>query len=94
MRNKMARLVHCEKLGTEEEGLESIPFPGPKGQYIYDHISQKAWKEWIAMQTVLINEHRLASFELKAKKLIESEREKFLFGSGFQMPEGYVPLKS
>jgi hypothetical protein len=49
MRNIMARLVHCKKLGTEEEGLESIPFPGPKGQYIYDHISQKAWQEWIIL---------------------------------------------
>jgi Fe-S cluster biosynthesis and repair protein YggX len=36
------------------------------------------------MQTVLINEHRLSSFEPKAKALIESEREKFLFGTDFQ----------
>ena len=42
---------------------------------------------------MLINEHRLASFEAKAKKLIEEEREKFLFGNDFQMPEGYVPQK-
>ncbi len=90
----MARLVNCVKLGTEEEGLESIPFPGEKGQYIFEHVSQKAWKEWMAMQTVLINEHRLASFEPKAKKLIEEEREKFLFGTDFQTPEGYVPEKA
>jgi len=87
----MARLLMCAKLGTEEQGLESVPFPGAKGQYIYDHVSQKAWKEWIDMQTMLINEHRLASFEPKAKQLIEEEREKFLFGSDFQAPEGYVP---
>lgn len=89
----MARLVNCAKLGTEEEGLDSVPFPGAKGQYIYDHVSKKAWQEWLNMQTMLINEHRLASFEPKAKKLIEEEREKFLFGTGFQMPEGYVPVK-
>lgn len=90
----MARLVQCMKLGTEEEGLDSLPFPGPKGQYIYDNVSQKAWKEWTSMQTMLINENRLASFEPKAKKMIEEEREKFLFGTGFQMPEGYIPPKS
>ena len=89
----MARLVNCAKLGTEAEGLDAAPFPGSKGQYIYDNVSQKAWQEWLGMQTMLINENRLASFEPKAKKLIEEEREKFLFGSGFQMPEGYVPLK-
>jgi len=94
MRNKMARLVNCVKLGTEEEGLESAPFPGEKGQFIYENVSQKAWQEWLAMQTILINEHRLASFEPKAKQLILEEREKFLFGDDFQMPEGYVPEKS
>lgn len=87
----MARLVNCAKLGEEAEGLEAAPFPGAKGQYIYENVSQKAWQEWLAMQTMLINENHLASFEPKAKQLIETEREKFLFGTGFQMPEGYVP---
>ncbi|SMG64872.1 [weak similarity to] Fe(II) trafficking protein YggX [methanotrophic bacterial endosymbiont of Bathymodiolus sp.] len=45
------------------------------------------------MQTMLINENRLSSFESKAKKMVEEERDKFLFGSGFQMPEGYIPPK-
>lgn len=82
------------KLGTEEEGLESAPFPGAKGQYIYENVSQKVWQEWLGMQTMLINENHLASFDPKAKKLIEEEREKFLFGTGFQMPEGYIPPAS
>ncbi len=89
----MARLVNCVKLGTEEEGLESAPFPGAKGQYIFENVSNKAWQEWLTMQTMLINENRLASFEAKAKELVEAEREKFLFGTDFQMPEGYVPQK-
>jgi len=89
----MAKLVNCVKLGTEEEGLESAPFPGAKGQYIFENVSNKAWQEWLTMQTMLINENRLASFETKAKELVEAEREKFLFGTDFQMPEGYVPQK-
>ena len=89
----MTRYVNCVKLGTSEEGLTSLPFPGAKGQYIYDNVSQKVWKEWISMQTMLINENRLSSFESKAKKMVEEERDKFLFGSGFQMPEGYIPPK-
>ena len=89
----MARIVKCMKLGVEAEGLDSPPFPGPKGQFIYDNISQQAWQEWMNMQTMIINEQRLASFDPKAKKLLEEEREKFLFAGGFEMPEGYVPQK-
>ncbi len=89
----MARTVKCMKLGVEAEGLDSPPFPGPKGQFIYDNVSQQAWQEWMNMQTMIINEQRLASFDPKAKKLLEEEREKFLFAGGFEMPEGYVPQK-
>lgn len=87
----MTRLVKCLKLGVEAEGLETPPFPGVNGQRIFEHISQQAWKEWLAMQTMIINERRLASFDPAAKKILEAEREKFLFSGGFEMPEGYVP---
>lgn len=90
----MARMIHCAKLGIEAEGLNSPPFPGPKGQYIYENISRQVWQEWLNTQTMLINEHKLASFEPKARKFLEQEREKFLFADGFEMPEGYVPPKS
>ncbi len=90
----MARMIKCLKLGIEAEGLDSPPFPGPKGQFIYENISKQAWQEWMNMQTMIINEQRLASFDSKAKKLLEEEREKFLFSGGFEMPEGYVPQKN
>ncbi len=89
----MTRMVQCIKLGVEAEGLESPPFPGPKGQYIFENISKQAWQEWLNMQTMIINEQRLASFDPAAKKILEQEREKFLFAGGFEMPEGYVPQK-
>ena len=89
----MARMVKCVKLGREAEGLEQPPFPGPKGQYIFDHVSKQAWLEWMQVQTMIINERRLASFDPGAKKILEEEREKFLFSGGFEMPEGYVPQK-
>lgn len=87
----MTRMVNCMKLGKEAEGLDAPPFPGINGQRIFDHISKQAWKEWMAMQTMIINERRLASFEPETKKILEAEREKFLFAGGFQMPEGFVP---
>jgi Fe-S cluster biosynthesis and repair protein YggX len=87
----MTRMVKCLKLGVEAEGLDTPPFPGVNGQRIFDHISKQAWKDWLAMQTMIINERRLASFDPASKKILEEEREKFLFAGGFEMPEGYVP---
>ncbi len=89
----MTRMVTCAKLGIEAEGLENPPFPGPKGQKIYETISKQAWQEWLGMQTVLINEHRLASFDPQAKKFLEEEREKFLYGGGIDLPEEFTPEK-
>ena len=89
----MTRMVDCVKLGIKAEGLDAPPFPGAKGQQIFDSVSKQAWQDWLKMQTMLINEHRLASFDPKAKKFLEEERQKFLFSNSFTMPDGYVPLK-
>ena len=34
----MARMVVCKKIGKELEGLDTPPFPGPKGIEIFDSI--------------------------------------------------------
>ncbi len=90
----MTRMIQCTKLGIEAEGLDAPPFPGAKGQKIYDVISKQAWQEWLGVQTMLINENKLASYEPEARKFIEQEREKYLFDGGLDMPEDYVPPKS
>ena len=86
----MTRMVQCAKLGVEAEGLEAPPFPGEQGQRIYQHVSKEAWRQWLGMQTMLINEHRLTPFEPQARKFLQEEREKFLFGGGAE----YVPPES
>lgn len=87
----MTRTVHCAKLGIDAEGLEKPPFPGPKGQRIYDTVSKQAWSDWLKLQTMLINEHRLTPFEPQAREFLAQERDKFLFGGGTALPEGYKP---
>ena len=91
---KMTRLVKCVKLGIEAEGLDELPFPGPKGQEIFEKISKQAWKEWLTRQTMLINENKLASFDPKARAYLADERNKFLFEGNNEMPMGYVPPRS
>jgi len=54
-------------------------------------VSKEAWAQWLAHQTMLINENRLSPLDPKARKWLEDEMEKFLFGTGSDAPAGYVP---
>jgi Fe-S cluster biosynthesis and repair protein YggX len=90
----MTRLVDCVKLGVSAEGLDEPPFPGPKGQEIFEKVSKQAWKDWLSKQTMLINENKLASFDPKHRAFLAEERTKFLFEGNNDMPEGYVPPKN
>jgi Fe-S cluster biosynthesis and repair protein YggX len=87
----MARTVFCVKLKQEAEGLAYAPYPGELGKRIYANISKAAWAQWLAHQTMLINENRLSPLDPKARKFLEGEMEKFLFGEGSEAPAGYVP---
>ena len=89
----MARTVHCVKLGKEAEGLDRPPYPGPLGQRIFENVSKQAWQEWIAHQTRLINEYRLALADPDARKFLAGEMEKYFFG-GDLAATGYVPPAS
>jgi Fe-S cluster biosynthesis and repair protein YggX len=86
-------MVHCVKLGKEAEGLDRPPYPGPLGQRIYENVSKQAWQEWIAQQTRLINEYRLALADPNSRKFLAAEMEKFFFGGGEMAQTGYVPPK-
>ena len=87
----MARTVNCIKLGREAEGLDFPTYPGDLGKRIYASVSKEAWQMWMQHQTMLMNEYRLNPLDPKARKFIEGEMEKFLFGGGSAPPEGFVP---
>jgi len=90
----MARIVHCVKLGRDAEGLAFAPWPGELGRRIYDHVSKEAWGQWLAHQTMLINENRLNPLEAKTRAFIAAEMEKYFFGAGSELPSGYVAPES
>lgn len=85
----MNRMISCEKLGIESEGLPSPPLPGALGARIYEHISQKAWDLWLNHQTMLINEYKLSLIDKKSRDFLMQEMEKFLFGGSAELPPGY-----
>ncbi len=87
----MSRTIHCVKLGTEAEGLDRPPYPGPLGKRIYDEVSKQAWADWLAHQTRLINEYRLALADAQSRKFLADEMEKFFFGGGDLTQTGFTP---
>jgi Fe-S cluster biosynthesis and repair protein YggX len=87
----MSRNVFCKKYQQEMEGLEAPPYPGPKGQEIFDSISKQAWQDWLAHQTMLINEKHLSLVDAEARKYLQQEMEKFFAGEEYDQAEGYVP---
>lgn len=87
----MSRTVYCEKTQTETEGLDFAPWPGELGKRVYQHIGKPAWAEWLAHQTMLINENRLSPLDPKHRAYLQAEMEKFLFGDGAEKPAGYTP---
>lgn len=87
----MARMVMCKKLNKELPALERQPYPGETGKKIFEEISQQAWQAWLKHQTMLVNEYRLSLMDQKAQSFLKEEMDKFLFGDGGALPEGYVP---
>ncbi len=87
----MTRLVFCRKLKQELEGLPFPPFPGPRGQEVYDNVSKEAWQQWLRHQTMLINENRLNLMDVQAQQFLADQLEKYLSGDDYERPKGWTP---
>ena len=87
----MSRTVMCRLHKEELPGLAKPPFPGARGEDIYQNISQKAWDEWQHHQTMIINERHLNMMDPKDRKYIMGEMAKYFAGEEFERAEGYVP---
>jgi Fe-S cluster biosynthesis and repair protein YggX len=87
----VSRTVFCRKYQQEMEGLDKPPFPGAKGQELFASVSKQAWQEWIAHQTMLINEKKLNMMDMTARTYLSEQRDLFLSGDAFDKADGYVP---
>jgi len=77
-------------LGKEAEGLDAPPWPGELGQKVLENVSKEAWQEWMRLQTMIINEQRISPLDPEARAFIAQEMDKYFFGDGIDLPEGYV----
>ncbi|MBA4150956.1 MAG: oxidative damage protection protein [Acinetobacter sp.] len=87
----MTRMVLCRKLKQELEGLAFPPFPGPRGQAVFETVSKEAWQQWLKHQTMLINENRLNLMDAQAQKFLADQLEKYLSGDDYERPQGWTP---
>ncbi len=87
----MSRSVHCKKYDKELPALAAPPYPGPKGQEIFETVSKQAWGEWQAHQTMLINEKQLNMMNADDRKYLQNQMDRFLNNEDFDRAEGFVP---
>ena len=87
----MTRTIQCSRYKEELEGLESPPLPGPQGEKIFEQVSKKAWNEWQALQTMLINEQHLKLIDPDARKYLSEQMWRFFNNEDVDHAEGYIP---
>lgn len=84
------KTVRCRKYQTELEAMEKPPFPNALGEKLQQSVSKKAWAEWLAHQTMLINENQLSMVDPTAKAFLTEQREKFLDNADYERPKGWT----
>ena len=70
--------VYCKKYKEELPALDRPPYPGPRGEEIFNSVSKKAWMEWLQLQTMLINEKQLNLAEKETRDYLNDQLDKFL----------------
>ena len=87
----MTRMVFCQRLQKEAEGMDFQVIPGELGKRVYENISKEGWAQWQAKQTMLINEKKLNLMNPDDRKVLEQAMIDFLFNQGDVTIEGYTP---
>ena len=89
----MSRTIFCTFLQRDADGQDFQLYPGELGKRIFNEISKEAWSQWMAKQTMLINEKKLNTMNPDDRKMLEQEIIKFLFKGHDIHIDGYTPEK-
>ena len=88
----MTRIVFCKKYKEDLEGMTNAPYPGEKGEDIFNNVSKKAWDEWLDHQKMLINEGQINLADRKSRKWLNEQMDLFLSGKDYARPTGFKPV--
>ena len=86
-----ANTVYCRKYQQDLPKMAHSPFPNKIGRELQSTVSDKAWKEWLEHQTMLINENHLSMMDPNAKAFLNEQRDKFLDNEDYERPQGWTP---
>ncbi len=89
----MARIVFCQVLKREAEGLNRPPHPGALGERVFENVSREGWNKWLQRLATIINENHLSTADPESIEVIEKHMLGFLFGEGDfgSLPAGFRP---
>ena len=88
----MSDKVLCRKFKEELPKMIRPPYPGPKGEELFNSVSKKAWDEWTALQTTLINEKQLDLSKKDDRNYLNTQLELFLDNENYDTAEGFKEL--
>ena len=88
----MSDKVFCRKFKEELPKMIRPPYPGPKGEELFNSVSKKAWDEWTALQTTLINEKQLDLSKKDDRNYLNTQLELFLDNENHDPAEGFKEL--
>ena len=66
-------------------------WPSSQGQKLFETLSKQAWQDWLAHQTMLINEKQLNMMDPESRAYLQGELDKFISGDDYDKADGYVP---
>jgi Fe-S cluster biosynthesis and repair protein YggX len=89
----MTRIVFCKKYKKDLEGMATPPYPGDKGQDIFDNVSKQAWEEWLEHQKMLINEGQINLADKESRNWLNEQMDLFLSGKDYAKPTGFKPVE-
>ena len=86
----MSKMVDCVVLGRQAPALETAPWPGDLGERIVQQVSLEGWQQWLARQTMLMNEKRLSPINPEHRAYRKGQMDACRCGDGGDTPEGGV----
>ena len=94
MSDEMIDMVFCKKYQKELPAMKFPPLPGEAGKEMMKTVSQKAFDDWKAFQTMLINENRIDLSARESRAWLVEQMHKFFNNQEIAKVEGYVEPKS
>lgn len=63
----------CARCGQANARLPRAPWPGEEGRRVQQEICEACWREWLGVQTKIINEYRLNVLEPEHAKVLKEQ---------------------